>query len=113
MDREAPTWFGFTITQKQSIFLFILALIGILFCIFVFTLGSMALIIVLDTYFYGGYYLDEQYLVSSLVGILPVLVFFFVVFLICSYTISKCRKSAKFYNLYNESHKSQIQTTSI
>ncbi|MFW9950895.1 MAG: hypothetical protein ACFFKA_12320, partial [Candidatus Thorarchaeota archaeon] len=35
MERKNLTWFGFNITQKQSVQIFILSLVGIIFSIFI------------------------------------------------------------------------------
>ena len=112
MKRNAPTWFGFTLTQKQAVSLFVFALLGILICTFVFVMVFTSLY--MNFYYYNSidyYYTDDYYMTSMFVSTIPIIAFFFVIFLLCCYTLSRCRKTAKYYN-QNRSHpqiRSQIQ----
>ena len=99
MERSAPKWFGFTLTQKQSVSIFVFALIGMLICVLVFVTAFTS--IFMNYYIYYGdpyYIMDDSYFTIMIISQLPLLVFFFVIFVICCYTLSRCRKTAKYYN---------------
>jgi len=109
MERKAPSWFGFTLTQKQAVSLFVFALLGFLICTFVFV---MAFTSVYMNFYYNSidlYYMDDYYVTSMIISMLPILAFFFVIFLICCYTLSRCRKTAKFCNEQNKFPQIQVK----
>ena len=110
MERSAPKWFGFTLTQKQSVFIFVFALIGMLICVFIFLMGFTS--IFMNYYFYYGdpyYIMDNSYFTMMIISQLPLMIFFFVIFLICCYSLSRCRKNAKYFNHYNNYSQARTQ----
>ena len=111
MKRSPPTWFGFTLTQKQAISLFVLALFGFLICVFVFVMSFTS--IFMNYYYYSiedYFFMDDSYITVMLISQLPITIFFFVIFLICCYTLSRCRKTARYYNQHNNYPQTQNQT---
>ncbi|MHA1374048.1 MAG: zinc ribbon domain-containing protein [Promethearchaeota archaeon] len=101
MERSAPKWFGFTLTQKQSVSIFVFALIGLLICVLVFVTAFTSIIMNFYFYYSDPYYImDDSYFIIIIISQLPLLIFFFVIFVICCYTLSRCRKTAKYYNQY-------------
>ena len=110
MERSAPKWFGFTLTQKQSVSIFVFALIGMLICVLVFVTAFTS--IFMNYYFYYGdpyYIMDDSYFTMMIISQLPLLVFFFVIFVICCYSLSRSRKTAKYYNQYNSYPQARTQ----
>ncbi|MFW9781242.1 MAG: zinc ribbon domain-containing protein [Candidatus Heimdallarchaeota archaeon] len=100
------TWFGFGMTQKQAVWVFVLAIIGI--CVISFALFTMCyslftVLIYFDPYFYSPSYFFRQFLV-----LLPYILFFGILMIFAIYTAVKCRRIAKFhsrsidYENYNE-----------
>lgn len=114
MTRSPPTWFGFTLSPKQAISLFVLALFGVLICIFVFIMSGVS--IYMDFYYnnlyYDPYYIveDSSYFTYMLISQLLPSIFFFVIFIICCYTISMCKQTAKYYNQRNNYPQPQPRT---
>ena len=111
MERSAPRWFGFTLTQKQSVSIFVFALIGMLICVFIILMGFTS--IFMNYYFYYGdpyYIMDDSYFTMMIISQLPLLAFFFVIFVICCYSLSRCRKTAKFYNQHRSYPQTRTQT---
>jgi len=111
MERSPPTWFGFTLTQKQAVSLFVLALFGVLICVFVFVMSFTSIYI---NYYYSSiddyYYMDDSYTNMMIISQLPITIFFLVIFVICCYTLSKCRKIAKYYNQHSSYPQNRTQT---
>ena len=115
MKNDQPTWFGFNLTQKQSVFIFVFALIGLIICIMTFItfLSSMFMnfFYMMSYPYYDPYYNDNYYIVSMLVSSIPMLVFFVVLTAICSYSISRCRKTAAYYRQFNFFDRKQVYYT--
>ena len=110
MRRSPPTWFGFTLTPKQAISLFVLALFGFLICIFVFIMSFTSLYMNYYYYYNDPYYIvEDSYYTYMLISQLLPLIFFFVIFIICCYTMSCCRKTAKYYQKQNNQTQSHPQ----
>jgi hypothetical protein len=97
-----PTWFGFNLTQKQSVYIFVFALIGLLICLMAFIsfLSSIVMNFYIMSELYSEPYYDDFYLVSMLASSIPMLAFFSVLTGICSYSISRCRRTAKYYRQF-------------
>ena len=110
MGKSAPTWFGFTLTQKQAVTIFVLALTGFLICTFVFITFFISMYM---NFYYANmdpyYYMDEYYMTSMIISSLPILIFFFVIFIICCYSLSMCKQTAKYNNRVNSYPQSQTQ----
>ena len=104
MNNNQPTWFGFNLTQKQSVYIFVFALIGLLICIMTFITFFSSIFMnfyyMMRDPYYESYY-DDYYIVSMLISSIPMLVFFSVLTAICSYSISRCRKTAAYYRQFN------------
>jgi predicted membrane protein len=109
MTRSPPTWFGFTLTPKQAISLFVLALFGFLICIFVFIMSGISIYMNFYYYFSEPYYYDDSYYTYMVISQFIPSIFFFVIFIICCYTMSCCRKTAKYYQKYNAPSQNQPQ----
>ncbi len=118
MTRSPPTWFGFTLTPKQAISLFVLALFGVLICIFVFIMSGVSFYINFYYYTNDPYYIvEDPYYTYMLISQLIPLIFFFIIFIICCYTMSCCRKTAKYYqkqkNFSQNQPQNQIQVPRV
>ncbi len=112
MERSAPKWFGFTLTQKQSVSIFVFALIGMLICVLVFVTAFTS--IFMNYYFYYGdpyYIMDDSYFTMMIISQLPLLAFFFVIFVICCYSLSRCRKTAKYYSQHSRYPQQQMHVS--
>jgi uncharacterized membrane protein len=110
MNKNQPTWFGFNLTQKQAVFVFVFALIGLLICIMAFI--SFLSSIFMNFYYtigdpYYETYYNDYYIISMFISYIPLLIFFTVLLAICSYSISRCRKTAIYYRQFNYSHETQ------
>ncbi|MHA1193939.1 MAG: hypothetical protein ACTSP9_16895 [Promethearchaeota archaeon] len=109
MERSAPKWFGFILTQKQSVKIFVFALIGLLICVLVFVSAFTSILMNYYIYYIDPYYsMDDSYFIIMIISQLPLLIFFFVIFVICCYSISSCRKIAKYYNQYSRYPQNQM-----
>jgi hypothetical protein len=99
MSRENIKWFGFNLTQKQAVNIFILSLIGVIFSAF-FMLMMLYPIIMTFTYYdpYDPYFYPDNYIIMMLLNMLAPLVLFLVIFLISLYSLNRCRKIAKYYS---------------
>ncbi len=98
MSRKKITWFGFNLTQKQSVSVFILSIAGLFISAFLFMtmlLPFIMNIIYNDLYYYPP---DDSYLIIMLFSILPYMVVFCGVFVISLYSLIRCRKIAKYYS---------------
>jgi hypothetical protein len=113
MKNNQPTWFGFNLTQKQAVYIFVFALIGLLICVMVFIsfFSSMFMNFYIMSQLYHEFYYDDYYLISMLVSSIPMLAFFSVLTVICSYSISRCRKTAAYYRQFNSYERKQVYYT--
>jgi uncharacterized membrane protein len=104
MNNNQPTWFGFNLTQKQAVYVFVFALIGLLICIMTFITFFSSMIMnfyyMIGDPYYDPYY-NDYYIVSMLFSSIPMLIFFTILLVICSYSISRCRKTAAYYRQFN------------
>lgn len=96
MSRQNETWFGFNLTQKQSVYIFVLALLGVI-------LSSMGILTMFYPYLmmaflYPSPYYDFTYFLQMLLSMLPYFLVMAVILGLSAYTISKTRKIAKYYS---------------
>ena len=98
MSRKKITWFGFNLTQKQAVSIFILSIAGLFITAFLFM--TMLLPFIMNIMLYDPYYYppDGYYLMYMLISMLPYMFVFCGVFVISLYSLIRCRKIAKYYS---------------
>ncbi len=101
MNRKKITWFGFNLTQKQSISIFILSIAGLF--ISVFLLMTMLSPLLMNILYYDPYYdpyyePDDFYVLMMIFGMLPYMFVICGVFVLSLYSLIRCRKIAKYYS---------------
>jgi len=108
MNRKKITWFGIFLTQKQSVIIFILSIIGVF--ISVFFLFTMVSSLMMNLMYYDPYYYPDNYMLQMVFSILPYAIIFGVTCLLGLYSLVQCRKIAKYYSpLIN----SPVETTPV
>jgi hypothetical protein len=102
MYRKNLTWFGFRLTQKQAVQIFILSLIGIIISSFV--LCGLIIPSLFSYILYDPYYYPSNYFLQMLISMSPYFVVLIIVLSLSIYSVVRCRKIAKYYsyNLENE-----------
>lgn len=107
MKKEKKTWFGFRITQKQAVIIFILALLGT--CILSMTTWSLFYIF-FNWIFVPYDYWDLDYFVSMLISMIPYYTLNIVLLILCIYSLIRSRKIAKYYSeiMDNQIHDSKV-----
>ncbi len=94
MSRENETWFGFNITQKQSVWIFVIALISVIltsYTLFSF-IYTYLIMIITSPFFDFGDFIMMMLTIGPPLGIIAV-------FLALSiYTVVKTRRIAKYYS---------------
>lgn len=104
MIENHPTWFGLNLNQKQIVYILFFAIIGLLIGVYVFVMYFssmfMSFYYMINDPYYQDYYQDT-YFVSMLFSSIPTLSFFVVLISICSYSISRCRKTAEYFRQIN------------
>ncbi|MHA1240688.1 MAG: hypothetical protein ACTSQU_07815 [Promethearchaeota archaeon] len=93
MSRKKMTWFGFSLTQKQSITLFILSIAGLFISVFLFM--TMLYPLIMNIVYYDPYYPDDYFIVI-LFSMLPYMIVSCGVFVISLYSLIRCKKIAKY-----------------
>jgi len=96
MSRKKITWFGFNLTQKQSLSIFILSIAGLF--ISVFLLWLMGYPLILNSMYYDPSYYPDNYIIIMILSMLPYMFVFGGIFLISLYSLIRCRKIAKYYS---------------
>jgi ribosomal protein L32 len=98
MSRKKITWFGFNLTQKQSVSIFILSIAGLF--ISTFLLMTMLLPLMMNIIYYDPYYYppDDYYVMMMLFSMLPYMFVFCGVVVLSLYSLIRCRKIAKYYS---------------
>ena len=97
MTRKNITWFGFKITQKQSVQIFIVSIIGLF--ISVFLLMTMISSVMMNFMYYDPYYYPDDYFIFQVIyGMLPYILIFSATFFMSLYSLIRCRKIAKNYS---------------
>lgn len=96
MTRKNITWFGFKITQKQSVFIFIFSIIGIFITSFL--LMSLLSSVMMNFMYYDPYYYPENYVFQMLMSMFPFILILSVAFFMCLYSLFQSRKIAKNYS---------------
>ncbi len=98
MSRKKITWFGFNLTQAQSVSLFILSIAGLFISTFLFM--SILYPLLMNMIFYDPYYYppEDDYMIMMLFSMLPYMFVLCGVFVISLYSLIRCRKIAKYYS---------------
>ncbi|NVM45312.1 MAG: zinc-ribbon domain-containing protein [Candidatus Lokiarchaeota archaeon] len=96
MTRKNITWFGFKITQKQSVFIFILSIIGLFITIFL--LMTLVSSLMMSFMYYEPYYYPDNYIFQMIISMLPYILILTVAFFMCLYSLIQSRKIAKNYS---------------
>jgi len=96
MSRKLITWFGFNLTQKQSVSIFILSIAGLF--ISVFLLWLMGYPLILNSMYYDPSYYPDNYIIITILSMLPYMFVFGGIFVISLYSLIRCRKIAKYYS---------------
>ena len=98
MNKKNNTWFGFSLTQKQSVQIFVLSIIGLLISVFLFTM--MLLPIIMNFIYYDPYYYpdDDYFIFTMIFSMFPYLIVFGVLFVLSLYSLIRCKKIAKYYS---------------
>jgi len=95
MSRKKITWFGFNLTQKQSVQIFILSIAG--FTISIFLLMTMVSPLIMNIIYYNSYYdPHDNYIILMIFSMLPYMVVICVIFFLSLYSLIRCRKIAKY-----------------
>lgn len=108
------TWFGFSMTQKQAVWIFVLSLIGI--CILSFALFSIFFSLFANLIYLDPYYFPPNYYLRQLLIMLPYLVFIVILLILAIYTAVKCRRIAIFHSrneYHNKSHDIKMERTNF
>jgi hypothetical protein len=91
------TWFGFRITRKQSVQLFIGSLIIFFFSTFIVLAATFRLIY--NIIFYESWYgTDYYFLIEELIGAIPIIMIFSITLLISLYSFIRCKLISKTYS---------------
>ena len=94
MSRENETWFGFNLSQKQAVWIFVLSLLGVIGTSYVtFSLFYPYLIMVFTTS-----YFTLEYFFQIMITLVPVIALNIVFLIISVYSLVKTRKIAKYYS---------------
>ena len=107
MSKDKITWFGFRITQKQAVIIFILALLGT--CILSMTIWS--LFYIFFNWIFDPYdYMDLDYFFRMLISMIPYYTLNIVLLTLCIYSLIRSRKIAKYYSdlMFNQVQESKI-----
>ena len=97
MSRKKITWFGFNITQKQSVQIFIVSIVGLFLSAFL--LMTILSSLIMSSIYYDPYYNpDDSYIIRMIFSMLPYMFVICGAFLLCLYSLIRCRKIAKYYS---------------
>lgn len=101
MSRKKITCFGFNLTQKQSVHIFILSIAGLF--ISVFLLMSIVSPLIMNIIYYDSSYdpyygPDDNYIILMIFSMLPYIVVICGIFLLSLYSLIRCRKIARYYS---------------
>ena len=97
MSRKKITWFGFNLTQKQSVQIFILSIAGIF--ISAFLLMTMLFPLIMTIIYYDSYYYqDDNYIIMMVFSMIPYMFVFCGLFSLSLYSFIRCRKIARYYS---------------
>ena len=101
MSRKKITWFGFNLTQKQAVSIFILSIAGLFisaFLLMTMLYPLMMNIMYYDPYYDPYYYPDDYYIIMMIFSMLPYMFVLCGVFVLSLYSLIRCRKIAKYYS---------------
>ena len=107
MSKHKISWFGFKITQKQSVIIFILSSIGICFL----SMTTWSLFYSIFYWIFDPYpYQDIDYYIRMVVTMLPYYSVLIALLIICIYSLIRSRRIAKFYSdrIVNQVQESNI-----
>ena len=96
MYRKDLTWFGFRLTQKQAVQIFILSLIGIIISTFIFC--GLIIPYLFSYFLYDPYYYPSNYIFQMLISMGPYFVVLVIVLSLSIYSVVRCRQIAKNYS---------------
>jgi len=96
MSRKKLAWFGFNLTQKQAVSIFILSIAGLFISAFLFM--TMLYPLMMNIMYNDPYYYPEDYFIMMLFSMLPYMFVFCGVFVLSLYSLIRCRKIAKYYS---------------
>ncbi|KKK41361.1 hypothetical protein LCGC14_2724590 [marine sediment metagenome] len=104
MSKDKLTWFGFKLTKKQSLNLFIISIIGTLILIFIYlTMITNWMLPGFSGFFYFYYYdyeeqnYDIDYYIRTLIRMLPAFIIITILLIICIYSLIKAREISRSY----------------
>lgn len=100
MGSNRLTWFGFKISQKQSVQIFIGSIIGLFISLF-FLLTMLTNFLIELTYIDPDpyyYYPRDEILREMVIGMIPFIFIFGLTFLLSFYSIIRCKIIARNYN---------------
>ena len=96
MSRKKITLFGFNLTQKQSVQIFVLSIVGIF--ISAFLLMTMLSSVIMSSIYYDPYHYPDNYYIRMIFSMLPYMFVVCGAFLLNLYSLIRCRKIAKYYS---------------
>ncbi len=101
MSRKKITWFGFNLTQKQSVQIFVLSIAGLIISLFL--LMTIVPPLIMNFIYYESYYdpyyePDDSYIIMMIFSMLPYIAVICGIFLLSLYSLIRCRKIAKHYS---------------
>ncbi|MBY9004261.1 MAG: hypothetical protein KGD73_09845 [Candidatus Lokiarchaeota archaeon] len=104
-NEQPPKYFGFCLTRRQYLENFIIALIGLFICVFLYIVFFQAVYwisqpLIYETDEYIIYY-QRILLKDFIIGNLRWLILIFMVFITCCYTLSRCGKAIKYFRQKN------------
>lgn len=101
MSRKKITWFGFNLTQKQSVQIFILSIVGLFISIpsLLMIVSPLIINILYPNPYYDPYYdPDDYYAIRMIFSMFPYIAVLCAIFLLSLYSLIRCRKIAKHYS---------------
>jgi len=101
MGKKNFTLFGFNLTQKQSIQIFIISVVGVIISVFLLMtmLPSLIMSVIQYNTYYDPYYdQDDYYIIFMIISMLPFIVVICGTLLLSLYSLIRCRKIAKYYS---------------
>jgi len=98
--RKKITWFGFNLTQKQSVQIFILSIAGLIISLFLLmTMVAPLIMNIVYTPYYDPYFdPDDYYIIWMIVSMLPYIFVICGILLLSLYSLIRSRKIAKHYS---------------
>jgi len=107
MSKTKLTWFGIRLTQKQSVTIFVLALIGTVILSFT----TWTLIYQFFWIFRPRDYMDLDDYIRMLFSMIPMYSIYFAFFILCIYSLIRSRQIAKNYSETMFNQYQEMKTT--